>query len=273
MTIRSHLYVSFVLPCLLGASVALLVPQPATALQSAIPAGMDSRIKEVEYNENEVYKFVGHYGYQSIIEFGQDEEIMTVSLGDSVAWQVSPTMNKLFVKPVEQDALTNMTVITTRGMYHFELHSRETTDIQDKKMIFVMRFVYTDDDVSNLIEYTPDILPDLEDPLVRKNLNFKYTISGTDVIAPLRIFDDGEFTYMEFKDINGTLPAIYYVNSDQSEGLVNYRKKGNYLVIDRVWPRFTLRNGTYVLCVFNEAAPPLPVIEPTKEGISKYLPF
>ena len=33
--------------------------------------------------------------------------------------------------------------------------------------------------------------------------NFNYTISGDDSIAPIKVFDDGVFTYFEFKDKNG----------------------------------------------------------------------
>jgi type IV secretion system protein VirB9 len=239
---------------------------PASALQEPRPLATDRRIQTVRYSANEIYDFIGHYGYQSIIEFAPDEEISTVSLGDSIAWQVNPVGSRLFLKPVEQDALTNMSVITNKRTYHFELHAEETENIRDKDMIFLLRFIYPDDyagDYSNFVNEDP--LPDLTDPEVLKTLNFNYSIVGNDVAAPIRIFDDGEFTYMEFKDVNGDIPAIFWVDSGGEENLVNFRKNGSYIVIERVTSQFTLRSGPDVMCVFNESRPLPPRTPPTPE--------
>ena len=64
--------------------MALVVAMPAVALQSPRAIATDSRIRTVRYSANEVYQFIGHYGYQSAIEFEEDEKIQTVSVGDSV---------------------------------------------------------------------------------------------------------------------------------------------------------------------------------------------
>lgn len=252
----------------LWASLALLFfySVPALALQEPRPLATDRRIQTVRYSANEIYDFIGHYGYQSIIEFASDEEIVTVSLGDSIAWQVNPVGPRLFLKPVEQDALTNMSVITNKRTYHFELHAEETENIRDKDMIFVLRFIYPDDyagDYSNFVNEDP--LPDLTDPEVLKTLNFNYSIVGNDVAAPIRIFDDGEFTYMEFKDVNADIPAIFWVDSGGEENLINFRKNGSYIVVERVTSQFTLRNGPDVMCVFNESLPLPPRSLPTPE--------
>lgn len=240
---------------------------PALALQDSRPVATDKRIRTVRYNPNEVYKFVGHYGYQSLIEFSQGEELQSVSVGDSIAWQVVPAGNKLFIKPVEQDALTNMTVITNRGMYFFELHAEEASDIRDKGMIFVMRFIYPDDQGAGVSNYVNSVeVPDITDPEVLKTLNFNYTVAGTEFQAPIRIFDDGEFTYFQFRDRNSEIPAFYYVDPDGSEGMINYRTRGDYIVVERVAPVFTLRNGPYVYCIFNEAMPMPPRVTPEKTG-------
>ena len=33
-----------------------------------------------------------------------------------------------------------------------------------------------------------------------RKYNFNYTFSGPDEIAPVKVFDDGEFTYFEFRN-------------------------------------------------------------------------
>ncbi len=237
---------------------------PALALQLPRSIATDSRIKTVRYNPNEIYKYTGYYRYQSVVEFGEEEEIQTVSIGDSVAWQLTPQGNKLFIKPVEQDALTNMTVITTRGMYHFELHAEMTDNIRDKGLIFVLKFIYPDDD-GGVADFGSGGVPDFTDPEIYQKLNFKYSIAGTEFNAPIRVFDDGEFTYFQFRNKNAEVPAFYYVDPDGSEGIINYRTKGDYIVIERVSPAFTLRNGPYVHCVFNENLPMPPRIDPIDE--------
>tara|TARA_A100001015_G_C14639158_1_gene574736 strand:- start:299 stop:508 length:210 start_codon:yes stop_codon:yes gene_type:complete len=47
-------------------------------------------------------------------------------------------------------------------------------------------------------------------------------------------------------------PAIFYVDSDGYEGIVNFRVKNNYIIVERVSAVFTLRHGVDTLCVFNE---------------------
>lgn len=223
----------------------------AQALQEPRPIATDYRLQVVRYSPNEIYKFTGHYGYQSSIEFSPNETIQTVSLGDSIAWLVDPLKDRLFIKPIEQDAMTNMTVITDRRTYYFELHARETEDIRDGNMLFVMRFSYPDDDIAAINYGGLDEIPDYENE--PEKFNFNYTIQGSEVISPMRIFDDGEFTYFEFRDKNADLPAFFYVDAAGNEELINFRTRGNYIVVERVAPIFTLRKGAYILCVYNEA--------------------
>lgn len=217
------------------------------------PIKVDHRVRTIMFQPDEVYKFTGHYRYQSSIEFGEGEEIKTISMGDSTSWMLNPSGNLLFLKPIEQDATTNMTLITNRHTYLFELHARETDDINDDNMVFIMRFLYPDgNDSKSVTQYLDRVpTPDLENDAGK--YNFNYSISGSDDIAPIRIFDDGEFTFFQFRDKNAEVPAFFWVDDDGSEALINYRTRGDYIVVERVTKRFTLRHGSTIVCVFNEA--------------------
>src|SRR5687768_16136266 len=211
--------------------VAFSVAGPAHAIREAKPILLDHRVRTIMYQPDEVYKFVGHYRYQSSIEFAPDEEIKTISMGDSTTWMLNPSGNRLFMKPVEQDATTNMTLITNKRTYLFELHARETDDIDDKDMTFIMRFIYPDGDngsdiISNYLDSVP--MPEFEEH--PEKYNFNYTIAGTDVIAPIRIFDDGRFTYFQFRNVNADVPAFFLVDAQGEESLINYRTRGDYIV-------------------------------------------
>lgn len=251
-----------------------LAPLSAYALQEPRPIATDSRIRTVRYSPNEVYQFIGHYGFQSAIEFETDEKIQTVSIGDSIAWMVNPSGNRLFLKPIDQNALTNMTVITDKRSYLFELHAEETQDIRSDSMIFVMRFIYPGSDTATIDVAQFEPMPDIEkEP---EKFNFAYTIRGSSVIEPIRIFDDGMFTFFEFRDKNADVPAFFRVDSAGNEELINFRKRGNYIVVERVTSRFTLRRGPDILCVYNERMPVSPIPEPEKafsERVREYDPF
>ncbi len=228
-----------------SASVALALSEPRAI-------ATDSRIRTILYHEHEVFRFTGHYGYQSSIEFAPEEEILTISVGDSLAWQITPVENRLFLKPIEEDADTNMTVLTDKRTYHFELHARRTETMRDPDLIFAIRFIYSDMD-SNYVKSMPYEQP-IEEMLREnpKQFNFNYTISGEDRIAPVRIFDDGTFTYFEFPENLHDIPAFFQVLKDGSEALINYRMRDNFLVVERIAEKFTLRYGSETVCVFNE---------------------
>lgn len=239
----------------------LIVSSSAYALQEPRPISTDRRIRTVRFSPNEVYQFIGHYGYQSSIEFSEDEKVQTVSIGDSVAWMVNPAENRLFLKPIEQNATTNLTVITDKRTYFFELHAEETNNIRDDEMIFTVRFVYPQNDTAALDFAQFEAMPDIE--AYPERYNFNYSVRGSESISPIRIFDDGNFTYFEFKDKNAEIPAFFHVDSAGDEELVNFRKRGNYIVVERVSPAFTLRRGPELMCVYNEnmKIPPKPIPE------------
>lgn len=237
-----------------GAFLMLAVSSyPGYALISPVPLAVDPHIKTVLYSPNELIKYTGYYTYQTNILFGEDEQIGTISLGISGLWQMNPVGNRLFIKPTEEDATTNMTLITNKHTYFFELHAEHAKDITDKNIPYELRIVYQNDETNGgRVGNGIDHVPDLESEDLSK-FNFRYSISGSEEVSPLRIFDDGEFTYFQFHDINSDMPAFYTVDKEGNESIVNYRARGPYIVVERVAAKFTLRRGNSVVCVFNEA--------------------
>jgi type IV secretion system protein VirB9 len=120
-----------------------LYPVPAYA---AVPITTDSRIKTFVFNENEVYEIVTHYGYQSNIEFGQNEEIVTVSVGDRVGWQIVPAGKRIFIRAMEEKAHTNMTVVTNKRAYQFDIREAGVSpQLASEELVYVVRFYYPDE--------------------------------------------------------------------------------------------------------------------------------
>ncbi len=116
--------------------------QPAFAL---VPITTDARIKTLVYNENEVFRLKFHYNYQSYIELSEDEKIEILSVGDNYSWQINPADNRIFIKPLEAGVKTNMTLITNRRNYHFEIISSDSNESEgDEELVYVARFFYPD---------------------------------------------------------------------------------------------------------------------------------
>ena len=112
------------------------------SIEEDMPITTDNRIKTYIYNPNEVYLLVLHYGFQSHIEFSKNEEIQNITLGDSYAWKITPLGNRLFIKPLEKNIRTNMTIITNKKTYQFDIVAKELEDGEEKDLVYVIRFYY-----------------------------------------------------------------------------------------------------------------------------------
>ncbi len=238
--------------CLLVVISITYFAECAFALKIPRPVGPDGRIHVLMYAPDEVYKYTGHYGYQSSIEFEEGEEILTISMGDSTAWMLNPSGHRLFLKPIKPDAQTNVTILTNKRSYLFEFHAEEAESISDPDLAFIVRFVYPSEENNNFM-----MVEDIPDPIEEglEKFNFNYTIRGSYEVAPIKIYDDGEFTYFEFRDKNATIPAFYIVDQWGNESIVNYRARDDVIVVEQVASRFTLRQGGEIVCVYNEARP------------------
>ena len=130
-----------------GFSYGTALAEPA---DSALPS--DNRIKLLMYDEADVYTITTRYGYQTNIVFSPKEEVETISVGDRSVWQIIPAGNRLFIRPMDEDVTTNMTVLTNKHSYQFDLKSIASDKSEGN--IYVARFVYPDDK-----KKTPELAP------------------------------------------------------------------------------------------------------------------
>ncbi|MDR3078889.1 MAG: TrbG/VirB9 family P-type conjugative transfer protein [Rickettsiales bacterium] len=237
-----------------GLALGTPLPNDARAVQLPRIISSEKRFRAYVYNPNEVYRYIGHYLSQSYIEFEEGERVQTISMGDTTSWQTVVMDNKLFLKPVLNFANTNMTIMTNRRTYHFELDALESASVMEDDVLFYIKFMYpeTAGDKNIVILDADKKRNDLPDLRNLEAYNFDYEFSGSESIAPLKVFDDGEFTYMEFNERDSReLPAIYSVDSEGYESMVNYRIVENYIVIEQLASQFTLRSSSDIVCVYN----------------------
>ncbi|RUV84740.1 P-type conjugative transfer protein VirB9, partial [Mesorhizobium sp. M1A.F.Ca.IN.022.07.1.1] len=131
----------------------LLAASASTALALEIPRGasQDSRVRFVDYQPYNITRIVGSLRSSVQVEFSSDEEIAHVALGNSVAWEVAPAGNILFLKPRENQPVTNISVVTTRRdgstrSYQMELTVRDGTVEVGQNTYFYVKYRYPADE-------------------------------------------------------------------------------------------------------------------------------
>ncbi|HEV2864984.1 MAG TPA: TrbG/VirB9 family P-type conjugative transfer protein [Allosphingosinicella sp.] len=218
---RSLLAAALALALAPGALPAQVQPQPGTG---------DPRVQTVDYDPDQVVLLQAAPGYQVTLEFG-DERIENVAVGDSGSWQVTANRRGdfLFVKPL-QAAPTNMTVVTDSRVYLFELSPIYGADAG---MAYTVRFRYPAPEGAAAEEETAQGGPD-DAPQGR------YRLSGARSLRPSAISDDGVHTYIEWP-AERTLPAVYTVDGQGRESLVNGAMRDEVFVIDEVVRRLVFR--------------------------------
>lgn len=231
---------------------------PASAQDYATrPIMTDSRIKTLIYNENDVFRIVTHYGYQSNIEFGPKERIMTISVGDQSAWQIIPAETHLFIRALAERANTNMTVITDKHIYQFDLHAYPPSNPPSEELAYVVRFYYPDEQMVGGGGYSPQPinveLPSAPGSMQPASYNYQYSLTGPNEIAPVKVFDNGVQTYFQFA---GAVPEIFAVDAQGREQPVTGQVQGGYVIINQTASQFSIREDDKVVCVFNERAAP-----------------
>jgi type IV secretion system protein VirB9 len=211
----------------------------STAAQAA-----DNRIRTLAYDPDAIVKILGKAGIQSTIEFAADERIENVAVGDSSAWQITPNRRAslLFVKPLTAHSRTNMTVVTDRRTYMFDLVSGEKAAAP----MYALKFSYPNEKpsltASKPVQQAAATSPQQQAVMTAEKLHFDWNKKGNGKLLPARVFDDGGSLYLAW-DKETPLPAILTVSEDRREGPVNYRMSGEYIVVSPIPQNLVLRYG------------------------------
>ncbi len=236
----------------------------ALALALAAPAAADNRLQTFVYDANTVVRVDGKVKVQTTIKFAPDEVIENVAIGDSAAWQVQPNKAQtiLFVKPLEPAARTNMTVVTDKRTYLFDLVSSPKTSA-----LYVLQFRYPELEKkaeearlaaiaeAEALAAKAAAAPEMTAagiPADPTKLNFAWASAGTPDLLPMRAFDDGAAVFLTWPQ-GVSVPAILVSNEAGEEGPVNYTVRGDTVVVDGVPPQLILRSGRDTATLTNTA--------------------
>ena len=164
-------------------------------------------------------------------------------IGDTTSGSGTDKRTHVLVKPFAAGLATNLIITTDRRSYHVQLTATSRTAMA------VLSWTYPADELIALrrvAEQTAAAAP-IAGGLAIDSLRFNYVVSGDrPTWRPLRAFDDGRQTFLEFPPSLAVseAPPLFVVGPDGAAELVNYRVRGRYYVVDRIFDTAELRLGT-----------------------------
>lgn len=196
----------------LAAFSLVLLASPVMAQVQPAPGRGDPHLQTVDYDPGQIVQLRGAPGYQMMVELSPDEQVLSVALGDSGAWQVSvnKAADRLFLKPSQVGSGTNMTVVTSVRTYNFDLFA---VPGPSPDLPYTVQFRY------------PAARPlsrdgDFVDVSAAARRASRYRITGDRLIRPSSVSDDGQRTFISWPR-NAPIPAIYTLDQAGNEVLVN----------------------------------------------------
>jgi type IV secretion system protein VirB9 len=226
-------------------------PARAQSLQAALRP--DPRIRVVPYRVDAVYRLRGYVGYQIDITFAPGERFVGLGVGDSKGVTFAADANHLFLKPRAAHVATNLTVLTDRRTYLFDYEAEPTLpDPGGADVIYALRFEYPAVPVRAASRARQWVEKDLAAAQNARHRNYDYWYCGDPSLKPTAAWDDGVRTTLLF-GAHTELPAIFALNEDGSESLVNFDVQAGRVVVQRVARRLIVRRGKLAGCIVDQA--------------------
>jgi type IV secretion system protein VirB9 len=226
--------------------------QSATRGATVEPAatGFVSGAQVYPYSDGTIFQVYAAPGMVTDIGLQPGENLVAVASGDTARWVIGDTTSgsgeakqtHVLVKPFTAGLLTNLVITTDRRAYHVRLVSTSGTALS------AMRWTYPQDELvaaRRKAEAAQAAAP-VATGLAVEQLHFNYAISGDrPAWRPVRVFDDGAKTYVEFPAslASGEAPPLFVIGTDGKAELVNYRMRDRFYVVDRIFDAAELRLG------------------------------
>jgi len=245
----------------------------ALALMAAPACAKDARLESRLYDPDAVVRIEGRAGVQATISFAPDEHIENVAIGDAALWQVTPNKraNLLFVKPLGSRARTNLTVVTDRRSYFFDLVAAP-----GGRAVYLLRFAYPPEPkppeppAAAALNADEARLASGLAPVDPARLNFAWKPRGKPALLPARVYDDGVSTYLAWS-AGRPVPAILVRDARGNEGPVNYAVREDMIVLEGVPVAIILRAGRDMATLDRSAPPAAPSAVPPEPAAAPNL--
>ncbi len=216
-------------------------------------AGYINAVQVYPFSEGALYQVYAAPGEITDIALEAGEQLVgsgPVAAGDTVRWVIGDTESgtgpskriHILLKPTQPDITTNLVINTDRRTYHLELHSVTRTYMAS------VSWAYAEDQLIAL--RAQNAAADTAAPIASgvdiNALNFRYRLEGDNPAwRPLRAFDDGRQVFIEFPSgiAQGEMPPLWVIGPAGEGQLVNYRVRGAYMIVDRLFAAAELKLG------------------------------
>jgi type IV secretion system protein VirB9 len=221
------------------------------ATEEPAAQGFINAVQVYPYADGMVFHAYTAPGEVTDIALQPGEALGAVASGDTVRWVIGDTTSgtgdskrtHVLVKPFTAGLATNLVITTDRRSYHLMLTSTP------RVAMAALSWTYPQDDLIALrkaVEQKAAAAP-VASGLALDDLHFGYALSGDQPDwRPLRAFDDGRQTFIEFPAslAVGEAPPLFVVDARGGAQLLNYRVQGRFYVVDRLFDAAELRLGT-----------------------------
>lgn len=184
------------------------------------------------------------------VELQEGESINEIIVGDNARWQVETgqagNTTHIFIKPLDTGLETNAVVTTDKRVYHLRLISTV------KSFTPYIGFTYADDlrtyvnkkqkqqEKTAFFESTKHENKEID----LLDLNFNYEVKGKALWKPVRVYDDGNKTFIKLpKETKSNEMPILLVRKDRNNVIVNYRVKKRSFIVDGIFGEMILVLG------------------------------
>lgn len=225
-------------------------PVPAAKLagvEEPSPGGHVGAVQVYPWGEGSLYRLYTAPLQVSDIALQPGEGLVSVASGDTARWVIGDTTSgagatrrtHILVKPSAAGLATNLVIATDRRVYHVELESGA------KESMASIAWTYPEDPLVAL-RGNSQAEPAVASGVAVEALDFDYRIEGdSPAWRPLRAFDDGHQVFIQFPPTfgDGDAPPLFVIGEGGRAELVNYRVRGRYYVVDRLFAAAELRLG------------------------------
>ena len=224
----------------------------AAARMQPVGDGFLNAIQQYPWSEGALYQVYTAPGQVTDIALQPGEQLVgpgPVAAGDTVRWIIGDTVSgagpaqrvHILVKPTRPGLTTNVVINTDRRTYHLELRSTPETYMASVSWTYPLDALVALGARRQAAD-APPALPGI----ALDALNFRYRIEGDRPDwRPLRAFDDGRQVFIEFPPSisRSEMPPLFIAGAHGEGELVNYRVRGRFLVVDRLFAGAELRLG------------------------------
>lgn len=203
-----------------------------------VPSDGESKGARVtyEYKDDSLFYVNTKLGFVNDIELRPGEVVTHIAGGDTKRWLIDKAIvgnvQHVYIKPIEAGIDTNIIINTNQRAYRLYVIVSDDYDP-------LISFTFPDSPTSGQRLRVPEDNPPVYGERVNRNYEIRVKKKADKALIPLEIFDDGRQTFIRIsKDNKYDLPVLYSIDpwNKKNIAMVNYRVKGEYIIVDGVYP-------------------------------------